>query len=121
MPRGKVKWFDPAKGFGYVSGEDGTDAYLRASALPEGVTSLRAGTKVEYSFADGRRGPQVLSLTVLETPRPTRRQAEEMVPMVEDLIKLLDGASKSLRRGHYPENSAKVAKVLRVLANDFDF
>ncbi|MBV7362876.1 cold-shock protein [Actinomycetaceae bacterium TAE3-ERU4] len=123
MPNGKVKWFDPSKGFGYITGEDGVDVFMHASTLPEGVTTLRTGTKVEYSFAESRRGPQVLSLSVLETPkdpRASRRKAEEMVPVIEDLIKLLDTASVQLRRGRYPENGHKLAKVLRVLANDFD-
>jgi cold shock protein len=45
-----------------------------------------------------------------------------MVPIVEDLIKLLDGASNSLRRGRYPEkaHASKLAQVLRAVADDFD-
>jgi CspA family cold shock protein len=43
-----------------------------------------------------------------------------MVPVVEDLIKMLDHSSNALRRGKYPENSHQVAKVLRAVAEDFD-
>ncbi|AOZ72974.1 cold-shock protein [Boudabousia tangfeifanii] len=123
MPIGKVKWFEPRKGFGYVTGEDGKDVFLHASALPEGVSTLRPGTKIDYSFADSRRGPQVLSLEVLAEPADTRgprRKPEEMVPLVEDLIKLLDQTSEPLRRGRYPENGRKLAKLLRALAHEFD-
>ena len=43
-----------------------------------------------------------------------------MVPVVEDLIKLLDSSSASLRRGTYPDNATKIAKVLRAVAEEFD-
>lgn len=96
---------------------------MHASVLPEGVTTLRSGTKVDYSFAEGRRGPQVLSLEILAEPAESkgpRRKPAEMVPLVEDLIKLLDSTSDPLRRGRYPENGRKIAKLLRALAREFD-
>ena len=43
MPTGKVKWYDAEKGFGFLSQEDGPDVYVRAEALPEGTTTLKAG------------------------------------------------------------------------------
>ena len=112
MPTGKVKFFDAERGFGFIMGEDGGQVFLHSSALPEGVTP-RPGTRVEYGVADGRKGPQALSVRIISTPhsvaRAQRRKPETMVPVVEDLIKLLDASSESLRRGHYPENAAKIA------------
>ena len=52
MPTGKVKWFDAEKGFGFVSQEDGPDVYLRADALPEGTTTVKAGTRVQLDPDD---------------------------------------------------------------------
>lgn len=81
---------------------------------------------MDFGVADGRRGLQALSVTVLEpTPsmaRAHRKPAEDMAVIVEDLIKLLDNASNGLRRGRYPEKShaAKLAQVLRAVADDFD-
>src|SRR5690606_5373766 len=46
VPTGKVKWYDAEKGFGFLSQEDGPDVYVRAEALPEGVTTLKAGQRV---------------------------------------------------------------------------
>lgn len=69
VPTGKVKWYDVEKGFGFLSQEEGEDVYVRASALPEGVEGLKAGQKVEFGMAAGRRGPQALSLKVLEPAR----------------------------------------------------
>ena len=117
-----IRWNDE-RGFGFITGEDGEQVFLHSSALPEGVIP-RPGTRVEYGIADGRKGPQALSVRVIAAPhsvaRAQRRKPEAMVSVVEDLIKLLDASSESLRRGHYPENAAKIAKVMRAVAEDFD-
>lgn len=131
MPTGKVKFFDAAKGFGFVSGESGEgDVFLPASALPSGVEALKSGQRIEFSIAEGRRGAQAMTVRLLE-PAPSvtvgrkvrdRKPPEEMVPIVEDVIKLLDSVSESLRRGHYPDRSHgnKVATVLRAVADDLE-
>ena len=131
MPTGKVKFFDAAKGFGFVSGDSGEgDVFLPASALPSGVEGLKSGQKIEFSIAEGRRGAQAMAVRLLE-PAPSvavgrkvrdRKEPEEMVVIVEDVIKLLDSVSESLRRGHYPDRSHgnKVAQVLRAVADDLE-
>ena len=73
MPTGKVKWYDAEKGFGFLSQEDGPDVYVRAEALPEGVTTLKAGTRVEFGIAQGRRGDQALQVRVLDAPASVAR------------------------------------------------
>lgn len=124
MPTGKVKFFDAERGFGFIGGDDGVEVFLHASALPEDVPNPRKGTRVEYGVADGRKGPQALSVRVLAEPqsaaRSHRRKPGAMVSVVEDLIKLLDASSGPLRAGKYPDNSAKIAKLLRAVAEDFD-
>ena len=47
MPVGKVKWYDADEGFGFLSQEDGPDVHVRSEALPDGVTALKNGTRVE--------------------------------------------------------------------------
>ena len=124
MPTGKVRFFDEDKGFGFISGEDGQQVYLHASVLPEDA-EISTGTRVEYSVADGRKGPQALSVRVLDAPRMARRNrkpADDMAIIVEDLVKLLDGVGTRLKNGQYPERqqSRKMAALLRKVADDFD-
>lgn len=125
MPTGKVKWFDAEKGFGFVTTQEGEQVFLHASALPAG-TLLKPGTKIEFGVVDGRKGKQALSVRVLEEPASvaenTRKKPEQMVEIIEDLIKLLDDTSNTLRRGKHPEkkHAAQVAQVLRAVAADLD-
>ena len=126
MPTGKVRWYDVEKGFGFLVTDDGEDVFVHASALPEGVTSLKQGARVDFGIVDGKRGKQALTLTVLEPTasvvKSVRKPAEDMAPIVEDLIKLLDSTSNQLRRGRYPsdDHSRKIAALLRAVADDFD-
>ncbi|MDQ6641055.1 MAG: cold-shock protein [Actinomycetota bacterium] len=126
MPTGKVKWYDDAKGFGFLSREDGDDVYVNASALPAGTPTLKPGSRVEFGIAQGRRGDQALQVRVLEAPasvsKALRRKPEDMVGIVEDLMKLLEGLERTYRIGRHPEpRTAKpTAKLLRGLADELD-
>lgn len=126
MPTGKVKFYDSAKGFGFLQSDDGQEVHLPSSALPSGVTELRAGTRLEFGVAEGRRGLQALSARIIDAGpsvvRATRRPPEEMAVLIEDLIKWLDGASNGLRKGKYPQRAQaeKMAQVLRRVADDLD-
>ena len=126
MPTGKVKWFDIERGFGFIASDEGDEIFLHASALPAGVTAPKPGTKVEFGVADGRRGPQALSVKVLDpipsVAKAARKPVDDMVVIVEDLIKVLDKVGNDLRRGRYPEKAsgAKYAALLRAVADSFE-
>ena len=124
MPNGKVRFYDEDKGFGFIQGEDGQQVYLHASVIPAGA-EVRAGSRLEYSVGEGRRGPQALSVRVLDTPllaKRGRKSADEMAVIIEDLVKLLDAVGGKLKGGQYPERQAsrQVATMLRRVADDFD-
>jgi len=129
VPTGKVKWFDAEKGFGFLSQEDGPDVYVRSEALPEGVTSLKSGQRVEFGIAQGRRGDQALQVRLLDAPSVSRnkqaarrKKPDEMVPIVEDLIRVLDNVGESYRHGRHPDakTARPTAKLLRALADELD-
>ena len=127
MPTGKVKWYDSEKGFGFVTQDGGEDVYVRSSALPPGIPGLKAGQRIEFGVADGRRGPQALSVRLLDPPpsvvEARRRPAEELHGLVEDMLKLLEvKVQPDLRRGKYPDRkTAKlVADVVRAVARELD-
>ncbi len=127
VPTGRVKWYDAEKGFGFVSQDGGEDVYIRKSALPHGLEALKAGQRLEFGVADGRRGPQALSVRVVDPPpsvaEARRRPAEELHGLVEDMIKLLEAkVQPDLRRGRYPDrrNTMRIAEVLRAVARDLE-
>ncbi|HET7432085.1 MAG TPA: cold-shock protein [Nocardioides sp.] len=130
MPTGKVKWFDAEKGFGFLSQDDGPDVYVRSEALPSGVSTIKAGTRVEFGIAQGRRGDQALQVRLLEAPasvtrnqsQARRKKPEEMAPIVEDLIRLLDGVGEAYQHGRYPDarQARPTAKLLRALADELE-
>jgi len=126
VPNGKVKFFNAEKGFGFVSNDEGDDVYVHRDALPDGLTELKPGQRVEYGVVTGRKGNQAMQVRVLDplpsVARATRKPAEEMAPLVEDLIKLLDSTSNALRRGRYPDKpeARKVAGLLRAFADNLD-
>jgi CspA family cold shock protein len=127
MPSGKVRFFDPDKGFGFITkDDDDTEVYFRANVLPAGVTTVKRGQRVEFGVVEGRRGEQALSVDLIDPPpslsKATRRKPADMAAMMEDLIKMLDGLSNGYRRGRYPSagQASKIAAMLRGVADELE-
>lgn len=127
MPTGRVKWYDAAKGYGFVTSDEGGDVFLPRSALPDGVTELKSGQKIEFGLIEGRKGSQALGVSLVEAPPSVttlrRRPPEELHGVIEDMIKVLEGkVLPDLRRGRFPDKrtAQKVAQVVHAVARELD-
>ena len=122
MPTGRVKWFSLEKGFGFIASDEGEDVYLAATALPEGVATVKPGTKLEFSIADSRKGPQALSVHIIDAPpslvENSRVNSDDLAAMIEDTIKILDKVGNGLRHGRHPnaQEADRLGRVLRGIA-----
>jgi CspA family cold shock protein len=128
VPTGKVKWYDAEKGFGFLARDDGGEVFVHSSALPAGTTALGKGQRVEFGIVEGRKGAQALQVRLLEAPpavaaaKHPRKKPDEMIPIIEDLMKLLDGVSDAYRRGKHPDpkEARQIATLLRAVAGDLE-
>jgi cold shock protein len=65
--KGKVKWFDSAKGYGFIQTEEGNDVFVHYTGIErEGFRVLEEGQEVEFDISDGKRGPQATNVKTAE-------------------------------------------------------
>jgi len=66
MATGTVKWFNDAKGFGFIEQESGQDVFVHHSGInASGFKSLNEGDRVEFEVEDGQKGPAAKNVTVI--------------------------------------------------------
>jgi len=68
MATGTVKWFNPEKGFGFISQESGPDVFVHFSAITDGTPgnkNLDEGQRVEFQVVDGAKGPQAQDVRIV--------------------------------------------------------
>jgi CspA family cold shock protein len=66
MQKGTVKWFNAAKGYGFISDEHGTDVFVHYSGInSNGFKTLIEGQEVTFDTAPGTRGPQAVNVTAI--------------------------------------------------------
>jgi CspA family cold shock protein len=122
-----VTWYDAAKGFGFVTSDEGGDVFLPKGALPTGTADLKAGQRLEFGVVDSRKGAQAMGVKVLDAPpsmaQLRRRPADELHGMVEDMIKVLEAKIQpDLRRGKYPDKRTadKIAQLVHAVARELE-
>jgi len=68
MEKGKVKWFNAEKGYGFIEREGGSDVFVHFSAINStGFRTLNEGDIVEFEVEDGPKGPSAANVTVIES------------------------------------------------------
>ena len=74
MPTGKVKWFDPKKGYGFIVGDEGQDVFVHyTSILGDGFRALKDGESVDYELIQGDKGVQARNVM---RPEPSSQAPE---------------------------------------------
>jgi CspA family cold shock protein len=67
MPTGRVKWFNDAKGYGFIETSEGKDIFVHFSAVQmEGFKTLAEGQPVSFDIVDGAKGPQAANVRLAE-------------------------------------------------------
>ena len=91
--KGKVKWFNNAKGYGFIGREDGPDVFVHYSAIQlDGYKTLKEGDDVEFDIVQGQKGPQADAVIRLRDAVPLTIPQPESLRAQAKLMSLL-GAS----------------------------
>ena len=126
MPTGKVKWYDADKGFGFLTRDDGGEVCVHSSALEGSGTALRAGQRVEFGVAEGRRGTQALQVRTLDPPPTVAKVSQKEFGRDRRDRRGPDQAAgrniEHLPAGRHPDgrDAKKIAAVLRAVAADIE-
>ena len=100
MVKGKVKWFDVYKGFGFVTNEQGEDVFVHFTNIEkDGFRCLREGQTVLYEEFDAGEGLQGKNVKIIVTPPPKKKPSPEKVKAQGERRSARQDARRNARRG----------------------
>jgi len=83
---GKVKWFNDAKGFGFIERPQGGDVFVHFSSVRgEGFRTLTEGQKVEYTVTQGQKGPQAQDVSLVAAEVQKVAQAKSVTTAIAEV------------------------------------
>ena len=69
MEKGKVKWFNGPKGYGFITREEGEDIFVHFKAInSDGYKTLKEGDEVQFEVEEGPKGPQAINVSKVQDP-----------------------------------------------------
>ena len=84
MPEGKVKWFNPRKGYGFIAADDGRDIFVHyANISSDGYKTLNEGDSVTFEVVDGEKGLRAENVVTQSAPSKKVEEAAEVKDEVE--------------------------------------
>ena len=92
MPEGKVKWFNPRKGYGFIAADDGKDIFVHyANIASDGYKTLNEGDSVSFDIVEGEKGPRAenvvaQSASVSAKATPDESASSEKAEEVEEAV-----------------------------------
>ena len=85
--KGKVKWFNNAKGYGFIGRDDGPDVFVHYSSIQlDGYKTLKEGDEVEFDIVQGQKGPQADAVIRLKDAAPQRSLVDRKLCSVPSTV-----------------------------------
>ena len=95
---GIVKWFNDAKGFGFIERKNGEDVFVHHSAIQaEGFRTLSDGQEVEFEVVRGKKGPAAEGVVVIDTPKKKKKSASNNSQQIKRQDTIKTGEEAKLR------------------------